>query len=41
MEITGLSVILVVLLTVAGALLLGIMYLFASPAVKIERRKYG
>ena len=41
MGIIGLLITIVVLLAVAGAILFGIMYLLASLAVKVERRKYG
>ena len=41
MAIIGVLITILLLLAMAGAILLGIMYLLASLAVKVERRKYG
>ena len=41
MALAGLLLTLIFLLVIAGAVLIGIMYLLASIAMKVERRKYG
>ena len=41
MAMAGLLITFIFLLVIAGAALIGLMYLLASIATKVERRKYG